>query len=231
MEKSVQRFAEFYSAQHSGRKLDWLHNYSKGELVTNCFRNKYTLQASCAQMAVLLQYNTSDSYTVRQLEDNTQIKSDFLTQVLAVLLKAKLLVCEDKPPSRAESIDEDDSNGGSKAAKVAGSKQDEDEGIQLRPESVLRLYAEYKNKKLRVNINVPLKGEQKMEQEKTEKNIEEDRKIVIQATIVRVMKMRKTLNHQQLITEVLTQLASRFKPTIPSIKVSLIGSFIHKSNR
>ena len=34
------RFTAFYGGQHSGRKLNWLFHMSKGELVTNCFKNK-----------------------------------------------------------------------------------------------------------------------------------------------------------------------------------------------
>lgn len=44
LERSVQRFNNFYADVHSGRKLIWLYNMCKGEIVTNCFRNRYTLQ-------------------------------------------------------------------------------------------------------------------------------------------------------------------------------------------
>ncbi|XP_062552969.1 cullin-1-like [Armigeres subalbatus] len=187
IEPCIQGFTSFYAKQYSGRKLNWMFNMSRGELVTNCFRARYTLQASTYQIAVLLQFNEQTCWTVQQLRENTDIDQGILVQILQILIKTKLLLTQ-----------EDD--------------------VELQATTTVELNTGFKSKKLRLNINQPLKTEQKVDREVTEKIIEQDRMIMIQAAVVRIMKMRKSLNHSQLVGEVLTQLSTRFRPKVQAVK-------------
>lgn len=102
---SVQRFTGFYSGLHSGRKLNWLYNMCRGELTTNCFRQKVTLQASTFQMAVLLQFNEKTVLAVQQLAENTGQKEEDMKQVLQILLKFKLLLSRnEEAPLSSDSV-------------------------------------------------------------------------------------------------------------------------------
>jgi len=168
------RFQKYYQVKHSGRKLTWLWNYSKNELRTNYLNQKYILMTSSYQMAVLLQYNNNDTLSLDELVAATAISKDILTQVLSLLVKAKILINE------------------------------ETEQYDLNPSSYGRftllclltfLYADFKSKKIRVNLNLPIKAEVKAESSDVLKTVDEDRKYVIQATIVRYVKTVCSFSH------------------------------------
>ncbi|KAJ7919438.1 ubiquitin-protein ligase [Mycena leptocephala] len=191
---TFERFTRYYQTKHSGRKLTWLHNYSKNELRTNYTNQKYILMTSAYQAAVLLQYNRNDTLTLQELQEATKISTEILGQVLALLVKAKVLVNEEK--------DQYDLN------PVEG-------------KCWTRRDAGFKSKKIRVNLNLPIKAEVKAESSDVLKAVDEDRKYVIQATIVRIMKARKTMKNQALIQEVISQISQRFAPKIPDIKKAI----------
>ena len=96
----------------------------------------------------------------------------------------------------------------------------------------------FKSKKIRVNLNLPIKSETKADTQEVLKTVDEDRKYVIQATIVRyvaypepikpwysqcyrIMKARKTMKNQALVDEVISQISQRFTPKVPDIKKAI----------
>jgi len=48
------------------------------------------------------------------------------------------------------------------------------------------------DRKLKVNINIPMKGEQRQESQETHKHIEEDRKLLIQVIVIFVLRIVKS---------------------------------------
>jgi len=190
-------FQNFYQNQHSGRKINWLMQFSKGEIKSKYLKtNKlgYIFQCSTYQMGVLLLFNDEDILTGESIQETTQLNDAALKSTLLSLIKTHVLLMAPK-----------DSQTITKKHKFT-------------------LNPNYKNKRQRVLINVPIEskggdgegGDEK--QSETQRMIEEDRKLQIQAAVVRIMKARKSLNHGQLMSEVIQQLQNRFKPKIPLIK-------------
>ncbi|KAB8337085.1 hypothetical protein FH972_021389 [Carpinus fangiana] len=191
--KEQDKFQSFYASKHSGRKLTWLWQLCKGEMRANYTKSQskvpYTFQVSTYQMALLLLFNDSSNDVVSYDE----------------MAAATGLAKETLDPSIAVFV---------KARVVLPQPADG------KPESgtTYKLNHGFKSKKVKVNLNIGIKSEQKQEVEDTHKTIEEDRKMLIQSAIVRIMKSRKKMRHQLLIQETIQQISQRFKPTIQDIK-------------
>ncbi len=111
MQSTFDGFTNFYNQQHTGRRLIWLYQYSKGELQTLFANRQYHLQVkdlfefhffslhighekvSMYQMIVLLLFNKLPNWTVQQIEDETEIQKEFLLQTIYSLLTSRLLTC------------------------------------------------------------------------------------------------------------------------------------------
>eukprot|EP01104_Vermistella_antarctica_P019088 TRINITY_DN7318_c0_g1_i1.p1 TRINITY_DN7318_c0_g1~~TRINITY_DN7318_c0_g1_i1.p1 ORF type:complete len:767 (-),score=261.67 TRINITY_DN7318_c0_g1_i1:152-2452(-) len=196
-------FREYYLAKHNGRKLNWLHHQSKGDLktkYTTSNKQGYTFQCSTYQMGILLLFNTHNSMTTNDIQIATELTEEQLHITLRTLVKTRVLASMPKITDMKMPI--------TKAHKFAPNKG-------------------FKSKRMRVNINIKLESELIQETKETHDTVQTDRKYVIEACIVRVMKMRKQLKHSSLISEVVSQLQSRFKPKINIIK-KCIDSLIEK---
>uniref|UniRef100_A0A7E4VJ31 CULLIN_2 domain-containing protein n=1 Tax=Panagrellus redivivus TaxID=6233 RepID=A0A7E4VJ31_PANRE len=191
MDVPLSNFQLFYHNKFNSRKLDWLHCISRGDVVCNAFSRKYTFTVNTPQLAVLTLYNEADSYTLQQILDNVKFQKEELPAILTAMIKLNLLKLEN--------------------------------GVSYGPDTPLdtkvELNMKFTSKKMKMDVSraVP-RADTKKEEDQVAKDLEDDRIMVIQAAIVRVMKMRKKLAHTQLIAEVIKQLSNRFTPNLKMIK-------------
>lgn len=73
---------------------------------------------------------------------------------------------------------------------------------EITEDSIIKLNKGYSNKRAKFRISGAVQKETPQEVEQTHVSVEEDRKIFIQAAIVRIMKSRKVIKHNVLIQEV-----------------------------
>ena len=152
--KTYERFHNFYSNKHGGRKLTWLWHLCKGEIRANYIKMgkvPYTFQVSTYQMAILLMFNDSETVSYDDIASVTMLQKETLDPSLGIMLKAKVITAVP-------------------------------EGAPAQSGTSYTLNHGFKNKKMKVNLNVAIKSEQKQEAEDTHKTIEEDRKMLMQVS-------------------------------------------------
>ncbi|XP_012281134.1 cullin-4A [Orussus abietinus] len=176
-------FNKFYLGKHSGRKLQW--QPTLGHCVLKAWFNQGNkeLQVSLFQALVLILFNDADNLSLEDIKAATNIEDGELRRTLQSLACGKARVLQKNPRGR----------------DVA----DNDRFI---------FNAEFTNKLFRIKINQIQMKETNEEQKATEERVYQDRQYQIDAAIVRIMKMRKTLTHNLLISELYNQLKFPVKP-------------------
>ncbi|EHL02951.1 putative Cullin-1 [Glarea lozoyensis 74030] len=188
--RAYEKFHTYYDQKHSGRKLTWLWQFCKGEVKANYCKSQKT--------PYTFQVSTYQMAILMLFNENDKNTYDDI-------VKATQLQGEVLDPALAIFL----------KAKVFTMSP---EGDKPGPGKTFNLNYDFKNKKLRINLNIAVKSEQKQEVEDTHKTIEEDRKLLMQSAIVRIMKARKKMKHTVLVSECINQIRTRFVPKVPDIK-------------
>ncbi|TSK16048.1 Cullin-2 [Bagarius yarrelli] len=89
---------------------------------------------------------------------------------------------------------------------------------EIEAESTFSLNMSFTSKRTKFKITTSMQRDTPQEVEQTRSAVDEDRKMYLQAAIVRIMKARKILRHNALIQEVINQSKARFNPSISMIK-------------
>nr|KYP65890.1 Cullin-4A [Cajanus cajan] len=192
MSELCEKFQSYYLGMHMGRKLSWQTDMGTADLKATFGKGqKHQLNVSTYQMCVLMLFNNADRLSYKEIEQATKIPSSNLKSCLQSLaLVKKRNVLRKEPMSK--DVGEDD-------AFFVNDK--------------------FRSKLYKVKIGtVVAQKESEPEKLETRKRVEEDRKPLIEATIVRIMKSRKLLDHNNLVAEVTKQLQSRFLPNPTAVK-------------
>ena len=187
MAKYQEIFKKFYHGKYSGRKLQWQPNLCHCTLKANFPKGQKELKVSLFQTLCLLSFNSTDSMTYEEIKEATNIEEGELKRTLQSLACGKTRVLQKNP--RGKDIEDGD--------KFIYNK-------------------EFTHQLFSVKINQVQMKETNEEQKATEERVYQDRQYQIDAAIVRIMKMRKTLSHTLLINELYTQLKFPVKP--PDLK-------------
>ncbi|KAJ6782283.1 hypothetical protein PWT90_00606 [Aphanocladium album] len=185
----IEKFTRFYKHKHDGRKLTWLWHLCKGEIKTGYCKSSKT--PFTFQVSV---YQMAILLLFN--EKDSYVYEDMLS---ATALSAEVLDQALAVILKA------------KVLMVAG-------GEKPGPGKTFNLNYDFKSKKIRVNLNLGGVKEAKQEEAETNKTIEEDRKLLLQSAIVRIMKARKKMKHTQLVSETINQIRTRFVPKVADIK-------------
>lgn len=190
LEKSVRAFELFYHSQHSGRKLNWLHHLASGDVLCTTDTGRYEFAVTTFQMVILMLFNDSESCTVEAIAAGTNLSDRELHRTIRSLVTTKLLVAETPLPASDD----------------------------ISPDCVIRFNSKFKSRKKRMRLSTAVQRESASETKRTEESVDEDRKSLLQISIVRIMKSRKVLNYRTLMEEVIRMVSARFKPTVQIIK-------------
>lgn len=154
--KSTELFQNFYFDKHNGRKLTWLWQLCKGEIKANYIKN--------AKVPYTFQVSTFQMGILLLFNEHDSLKYSDIQ----------------KATSLAPEVLDPNLNIFTKARVLLPSP----DGAKPEPNTAYSLNYGFKHKKIKVNLNLQIKSEQKVESDDTHKTIEEDRKLLLQVCYI-----------------------------------------------
>ncbi|KAI0561867.1 Cullin [Gracilaria domingensis] len=185
------KFEEFYYQKHNGRRLTWQQSLGTAEIRARFGARVYDLYSvSAYAMSILLLFNSNDSLTYKEIADATLIPESELIRHLQSLSLAKHKFLKKEPREK-----------------------------EVKPDDRFIFNSDFQSRSRRIKMQVvTAQKENETERSQTRCRITADRGPVIDTVIVRIMKHRKTLEHNRLIAEVTRELESKFEPNTQEIK-------------
>lgn len=209
---SITHFANYYLEKHTGRKLSWQTSTGSAEIKaafgTTSIRRR-DLCVSTYQMCILMLFNEHNSLTLRQIREATRVPDMELRRHLISLCTPKHRIL--RKGSRGKSIASDDDSFTFNKEYTSKLKRVKIPLVSMK-ETIRDGHSGHGQDD---NGNATGMGG---DSTTVPEPVEESRRHLVEASIVRIMKARKSLHHNDLIAETTRQLSSRFVPTPQFVK-------------
>uniref|UniRef100_A0A6G1SIR9 Cullin-2 n=1 Tax=Aceria tosichella TaxID=561515 RepID=A0A6G1SIR9_9ACAR len=228
---SVQAFEDYYYTRFNGRVLTWLYHHCTADLKlcyydNNTAKRKYSVSMQTFHAAILLLFETKDELSYEEISKATQLSDEQLSKHLQGLLEAKILLVGEEALAgdASTSCQQNVALPQQASSRSDGSSPPSAQQYSFIPTTKIRFNLQFTSRKTKFKIAVVQRDNQyqqireQNDSELTHSSIDEDRKLYIQAAIVRVMKSRKSAKHNQLIKEVIDLTKNHFTPSVPMIK-------------
>ncbi|CAO1613646.1 unnamed protein product [Sympodiomycopsis kandeliae] len=196
MARASQRFETFYGSRTSGRKLFWCHAMGTCVLRAQFKTGSKELHVSEFQAIVLMLFNDvadeRETLTYASIAEQTGLEEKELKRTLQSLACGKIntRVLRKEPQSREIDTSKDE----------------------------FYFNRSLQNEHRRITVNQIQIQETIEEQESTESRVLLDRELVLQASIVRIMKSKKKVKHNELLQLVVDSIKNRFQIDVGEIK-------------
>lgn len=205
----TQTFEAFYYARHNGRKLAWMTNMGTVDVRATFIANvedgqrRHELNVSTYQAVILMLFNQRSQWRFKELLELTRIDVKDLKRHLISLCtpKYKILI----KTSKGKRIDEESDTFSVNDAYMSKLRRVRIPLVSQKETSLLP--ATVSSTSNPADALPP--------------TVAEDRKHLVEAAIVRIMKTRKQMQHNQLIAEVTRQMTGRFTPPLQLIKLRI----------
>ena len=181
--KSIEDFERYYHMKHTGRKLFWKHALAHSQIRAKFPKGTKELVVSSFQAIVLLLFNSvSDGEQVpySRIQAESGLPEEEVKRTLQSLACAKLRPLTKHPKGR-----------------------------DVNDTDTFSINNDFSHERFRVKINTIQMKETAEENKETHERVAADRQFETQAAIVRIMKGRKQINHQELIAETIKATKSR----------------------
>ncbi|KAK3938500.1 putative ubiquitin ligase [Diplogelasinospora grovesii] len=197
--EEITAFDSYYKNKHTGRRLTWKHNLAHCVVKARFDKGVRELLVSAFQAVVLVLFNEVEGkpkdeavLSYEQILQSTGLPGPELKRTLQSLACGKIRVLAKHP-----------------------------KGKDVSDTDTFTVNRAFYDPKVRIKINQIQLKETKEENQETHKRVQADRQFETQAAIVRIMKSRKTMTHQQLVAEVINQTKARGAVDPADIKLNI----------